>query len=748
MTSTALTDAQKMRRLPWLVVGDVFNVYFFSLTFTGAVFVLFLDELGLATDQIGFLVSLVPLMAVTSPLVGPLARRVGYKRLFVAGRIVRTIPIGLIILTPTILDHYGKDGAFYWVSVMIFLFAVLRVISETGSFTWRKEVIPDAVRGKIAAIAAMLGRVALISVALGAGFLLDNLDGLQGFMILLGVGVGAGLASAFCFSRMPAEDPASTHTTETHWDGIKVALKDARFRSFLGVVALVFVGMGLTNSLQALFLKEQVGLSSGVVVFIGVGTHTGGLITSYFWGWSADRYSSRPTMQAGLVFMLIVPLAWMLLPRHATGSTVLALMIAFVLGVAQLAWQVSWTRYLFVNAVRATNRSGYLTIFFAWFSLSGGIGPLVAGRVLTVTESIEPSRLGLFHIDPFTPLFLTSATFFVIAIAVASQLKTESDITFRQFAGMFLQSQPVRAMRSLIQYVQSTDEMSRVIATEQMGDSHNLLNTQELIEALTDPNHSVRHEAIHSIGRMPPVSELVTALVNVLEGPESELGMEAARALGRLGDPEAIPALRRGLESRYDLIAAECARALGQLGDGESIPALSEKLRDGSNIQFKAAYASALGKLRATSIIDDLFTLLEEAQTETVKGELGLALARMMGDEGYYLRGWRTLHSNPATATAQAVLAMQRQARKAEADGLDAALEAAADHFGAEEWAAGVEQLRDVLTTVAPTQTDDALQQIMLGCHAALGNGDPTRLDLILLALHTLDRCWQDTVEE
>ena len=47
MTST-LTDVEKINRLPWLVGASTLNIVFVLLTFSGSVFILFLDELNAA----------------------------------------------------------------------------------------------------------------------------------------------------------------------------------------------------------------------------------------------------------------------------------------------------------------------------------------------------------------------------------------------------------------------------------------------------------------------------------------------------------------------------------------------------------------------------------------------------------------------------------------------------------------------------------------------------------------------------
>ncbi len=103
--STGPVYAERIRRLPWLVGGDAFNIMFVLLTFSGSVFVLFLGDLALNTSQIGFLLSLVPLCGVIAPLITPVVTRIGYKRVFVTARMVRIIPIALILLTPLVLQR-------------------------------------------------------------------------------------------------------------------------------------------------------------------------------------------------------------------------------------------------------------------------------------------------------------------------------------------------------------------------------------------------------------------------------------------------------------------------------------------------------------------------------------------------------------------------------------------------------------------------------------------------------------------
>jgi hypothetical protein len=272
-----------------------------------------------------------------------------------------------------------------------------------------------------------------------------------------------------------------------------------------------------------------------------------------------------------------------------------------------------------------------------------------------------------------------------------------------------------------------------------MGDAQNPLSMNELIEALSDPSFNVRYEAVHSIGRMPPEPALVDALLALLEGPESELSSVAARALGKLGDRRAIEPLRRTMVSGYRMLEANSARALAALDDQDSIPHFLDKLKREPNTTLRVAYASALGKVRASAAIGDLFTLLRQAESEVLRGEIGLALARIAGDERYYMQHWRSLRSNGDTATAQAMLALQKLTKTGVTGGLASLLGDCAHHF-AQGDIQGADLLRTVLDrALEETRLDPTLAAILAECSRGLAEFGASRTEFILLALHVLD---------
>lgn len=737
--TTPLTDVEKIGRLPWLIAGDALNMAFVLLTFAGPVFLLFLDELGLDNAQIGFLLSLIPFCSIIAPFVASAIARRGYKRMFLTFRFSRKFIMALLLLTPLILTRLGAEAAFYWVAVILFCFALVRAVGETAGFPWRKEVVPDSIRGKFSAINSMTTTAASILVTAGAGYLIDVGTGLGRFMVLIAIGVGLGLVSIWTFSHIPGGAPVpGDEAGAGDLAEMGRTLRDREFVIFLLALGLVEMGGTAIIAFIPLFMKSQVGLSEGLVVLLSVGTYAGSLLSSFLWGWTADRYGSKPIMQSSQALMLFLPLAWFMMPRASQWSAPLAIGIAFGAGVATLAWQISWARYLYVNATPAEKKTPYMAVFFAWYGLVSGLGPLLAGQVLEASQNLG-GRFFIFSLDPYTPLFILSFILLTAGFLTVSRLRSDEATPFRRFTGMFLRGNMIRAIESLIQYNFAGDELSRIATTERMGDAKSPLSTQELVEALNDPSFNVRYEAIHSIGRMPPEPELVEALLALLEEPASELSFVVTRSLGRLGDPRAIPPLRRLLFSGYHLIEANSARALAMLGDGESAPLILEKFRAEPNKVLRIAYASALGTLRVTEAVEEIFGLLRETRAESLRAELGLALARIAGEEQYYMHHWRALRANPDTATAQALLALQKLARQPALADFAAQAGRCAQAFARGDSAAGVKLLQALPDRLPAPGQEDRVATVLRGCRHSLADCGPARLELILLALHTLD---------
>jgi HEAT repeat protein len=105
---------------------------------------------------------------------------------------------------------------------------------------------------------------------------------------------------------------------------------------------------------------------------------------------------------------------------------------------------------------------------------------------------------------------------------------------------------------------------------------------QKLIAALRHPEPETAVRAAHALGALR-ATEAVPALIETLGRSDDPYLLEAvAGALGELEATETVPALRSVLRSSYLVARIAAAKALGRLGTPEALTALEEARQDQS----------------------------------------------------------------------------------------------------------------------------------------------------------------------
>ena len=194
------------------------------------------------------------------------------------------------------------------------------------------------------------------------------------------------------------------------------------------------------------------------------------------------------------------------------------------------------------------------------------------------------------------------------------------------------------AFNSMIRFQRAKDERATVSMTERLGKSRSPLTVEELLEALADPRFNVRFEAIIFIAPYDRDPRLTHALCTMLERVwfcPPALSVVAAWALGRIGDQQAIDALRAGLDAPYRSIQAHSARSLGTLKDDEvTRVSLGRRLVEEQDEGLKIAFTAALCKLGAVEAVPEMLALLTETEDLYLRMEIALALGSLVGEEG------------------------------------------------------------------------------------------------------------------
>src|SRR5512138_1118552 len=147
-------------------------------------------------------------------------------------------------------------------------------------------------------------------------------------------------------------------------------------------------------------------------------------------------------------------------------------------------------------------------------------------------------------------------------------------ITWEEKLGWILRLEDQRLIRdpnppSLVVLVPATKARPAIVAPPPPSD---------LIRLLSDEEARTRRRAALALGRVG-LPEAVPALQQALGDAEFEVRQMAAFALGLIGDPSARPALLNALKDGEPTVQGRAAQALGAIGDKSDAPAIAAMVK-------------------------------------------------------------------------------------------------------------------------------------------------------------------------
>ncbi len=181
----------------------------------------------------------------------------------------------------------------------------------------------------------------------------------------------------------------------------------------------------------------------------------------------------------------------------------------------------------------------------------------------------------------------------------------------------------------------SLDELAAGLLTKLRGEDRRVL--ERLLETTGSLERARRRTRRRGAVGRARAAELLGAaghtaalddLTLLLADRDHDVRATAARALGKLGDPAAVPALLASLEARRPVPAGVVTMALLHIGPAAGAP-LAEALATPHSASTRAIAAELLGRLGGLSAAGELIRALRHDRDATVRAGAARALGRI-----------------------------------------------------------------------------------------------------------------------
>ena len=136
-------------------------------------------------------------------------------------------------------------------------------------------------------------------------------------------------------------------------------------------------------------------------------------------------------------------------------------------------------------------------------------------------------------------------------------------------------------------------------------------DVESCIEDLSSPDSRVRSRASYELVRIGPAA--VDALLALAATGSDSLRYISVQILGRIGDPRALPAIRRLVDDRNSHVRRRAILALGEMRDSGTTTELIAVLLDDERSELRAAAAESLGNLGHDGAVPSLIQALQDS---------------------------------------------------------------------------------------------------------------------------------------
>jgi MFS family permease len=391
-----ISKASTRTSLQAATLDGVFATVFGCVT-GGVLLTNFLLELGATSVEIGLLSSIPMFVNLLQPLGAYLSERTTSRHryslwIFGSSRLLWLILLlGIVALSDS---QTGRHHLVIWTLAISFATHVLGALGSASWFSWMAALVPRQLRGRYFGIRnSAASSINLICVPLmGLGISIWKGGTIQGYSIVLGLGVAAGiisLAFQFFMADVNPLSPMPDRKGAANQDLVGAApkwFKDVNFLTFLLYFGVWTFAVNLSAPFFNLYMLDNLHLDISLVTLYGSLTAGANLLMLVLWGRLADRIGNRPVLVLVGILVAITPLLWLGIGSNSASLWLWLPLIHLLTGGTWAAIDLCCSNLQMSVPPSPKSQTTYFAIAAAIAGVTGTIGTTAGGFLAQLTS--------------------------------------------------------------------------------------------------------------------------------------------------------------------------------------------------------------------------------------------------------------------------------------------------------------------------------------------------------------------------
>ena len=465
-------------------------------------------------------------------------------------------------------------------------------------------------------------------VALGSIVLFLNIfDSIISFQLILVFGAFCGFLCSYIISgitetSLPSKSAEKVFILHT----IKKIFRDKKYRIFLIARSLSLASIIIIIPISILAIKNMYGVSNITALIFTLVQLLGGIIMTYASSILSDITGPKPLIKIYIILLFVISLMWIFAPT--TFIWWYCGIIFIICGACFRGLSASLLHY-FLMIIPKRDNVGFTLCFTAIGGLVAGFsGVFISGGLIRILVVSGIDAFYLYRLYYIIMVILLLPVFYLVC-----KLSTISDWEVNKVLGLMFAPKDVHALfilNRIQKYSTPKTELQSLIKLEEISSD---LSEDTLLYYLESPKFFVRLEALRGLRKIHFSKTAKKAIMKELMNGEYSTGYLAAIIMAERNNQNAIPLLRKYLDSNDLYLKGTSMIGLAMMKDCKSYNEIEQIFRNSINPKVMINGAIALSKMEDTKMVGVLLnkTLKTVCSGKLIRDEIIYCAAVLTG---------------------------------------------------------------------------------------------------------------------